>query len=87
VSRAPIVPVFAVRTGIRRYELRVMARFDPRTPADTVAALSATVELYERIVRERPSQWLMFEEVWGEPLAREPEDGLPERRLAGDQRR
>src|SRR5262245_15393177 len=87
VSRAPIVPVFAVRTGIRRYELRVMARFDPRTPADAVAALSATVELYERIVRERPSQWLMFEEVWGEPLAREAEDRLPERRVAGDQRR
>jgi KDO2-lipid IV(A) lauroyltransferase len=66
VARAPIVPVFAVRTGIRRYELRVAARFDPRTPADSLAALVATVRLYERVVRERPSQWLMFEDVWGE---------------------
>jgi lauroyl/myristoyl acyltransferase len=69
VSRAPIVPVFAVRTGIRRYELRVAARFDPRTPAAAVAALTATVKLYEQMVRERPSQWLMFEEVWGDEAA------------------
>jgi KDO2-lipid IV(A) lauroyltransferase len=66
VVRAPIVPVFAVRTGIRRYELRVAARFDPRTPADSVAALVATVRLYERVVRERPAQWLMFEDVWSD---------------------
>jgi lauroyl/myristoyl acyltransferase len=69
VSRAPIVPVFAVRTGIRRYDLRVTARFDPRSPADAVAALTATVKLYEQIVRERPSQWLMFERVWGDEAA------------------
>jgi lauroyl/myristoyl acyltransferase len=56
--------VFAVRRGIRRYELRVAGRFDPRTPADDVAALTATVRLYERVVRERPAQWLMFEDVW-----------------------
>ena len=66
VARAPIVPVFAVRTGIRGYELRVAARFDPRTPADSVAALVATVRLYERVVRERPAQWLMFEDIWSE---------------------
>jgi lauroyl/myristoyl acyltransferase len=53
-----------VRLGIRRYELRVAGRFDPRTPADDVAALTATVRLYEQVVRERPSQWLMFEDVW-----------------------
>ena len=66
VARTPIVPVFAVRTGIRRYELRVAARFDPRTSADSVAALVATVRLYERVVRERPAQWLMFEDIWSE---------------------
>ena len=42
------------------------ARFDPRTPADSVAALVATVRRYERVVRERPAQWLMFEDVWSE---------------------
>ena len=76
MARAPIVPVFAVRTGIRRYQLRVVARFDPRTPADSVAALVATVRLYEGVVRERPSQWLMFEDAWGEPPA-SLEEGAP----------
>jgi lauroyl/myristoyl acyltransferase len=65
VARAPLVPVFAVRTGIRRYEIRVVGRFDPRTPADSVAALATTVREYERLVREIPAQWLMFEDVWG----------------------
>jgi KDO2-lipid IV(A) lauroyltransferase len=64
VARAPVVPVFALRTGIRRYELRVIDRFDPRTAADSVAALRATVAAYENLVREVPSQWLMFEDVW-----------------------
>jgi KDO2-lipid IV(A) lauroyltransferase len=64
VARAPVVAVFAVRTGIRRYELRVAARFDPRTPADAVAALTATVRAYETLVRAHPAQWLMFEDVW-----------------------
>jgi lauroyl/myristoyl acyltransferase len=67
--------VFAVRTGIRRYELRVVDRFDPRTPADCTAALHATVAAYERLVRERPAQWLMFEEVWNETTPSNPDDG------------
>jgi lauroyl/myristoyl acyltransferase len=64
VARAPIVPVFAVRTGIRSYQLRVAGRFDPATPADSVAALEATVRAYESLVRECPTQWLMFSDVW-----------------------
>lgn len=64
VARAPIVPVFALRTGIRRYEVRVVGRFDPTTPAETVAALTATVGAYEELVRAHPAQWLMFEDVW-----------------------
>jgi KDO2-lipid IV(A) lauroyltransferase len=64
VARAPIVPVFAIRTGIRRYELRVVGRFDPRTPADCAVALEETVRAYERIVRGYPAQWLMFDDVW-----------------------
>jgi lauroyl/myristoyl acyltransferase len=69
VARAPIIPVFAVRTGIRRYEMRVAGRFDPRTAADTTAAFTATVRAFERLVRERPAQWLMFEDVWHEAIA------------------
>lgn len=68
VARAPIVPVFAVRRGIRAYDLRVGRRFDPRTPEDSVRALEHTVAAYEELVREVPEQWLMFDEVW--PVAR-----------------
>ena len=56
--------MFTVRTGIRQYELRVAGRFDPITAADTTAAFNATVRFYERLVRERPWQWLLFEDVW-----------------------
>ena len=49
--------------------LRVAGRFDPTTPAESVAALEATVRAYEAIVRERPAQWLMFADVWDRPGA------------------
>src|SRR5438309_2301862 len=49
VAGAPIVPVFAVRTGIRRYQIRVIGRFGPKTPAETVAGLAATVRAYESL--------------------------------------
>jgi phosphatidylinositol dimannoside acyltransferase len=64
IARAPLVPVFTVRTGIRQYELRIAGRFDPITPADTTAAFNATVRFYESLVRERPWQWMLFEDVW-----------------------
>jgi len=66
LARAPVVPVFCVRTGIRRYELRVVGRFEPATPAEALAAFTATVRAYEALVRERPAQWLVFEDVWRE---------------------
>src|SRR5262249_19831835 len=37
VARAPVVPVFVLRTGIRRYQFRVPARFDPTTAAESEA--------------------------------------------------
>ena len=64
MARAPLIPVFTVRNGIRRYEMRAAGRFDPTTAADTAAAFTATVRAYERLVRERPAQWLMFDDVW-----------------------
>jgi KDO2-lipid IV(A) lauroyltransferase len=66
VARAPLVPVFTVRTGIRRYDVRLVDRFDPTTPGESVAALRATLRAYEQVVRERPEQWLLFEDVWRE---------------------
>jgi lauroyl/myristoyl acyltransferase len=85
VARVPLVAVFAVRTGIRRYELRVEGRWDPRTPAESVAALTAAVRAYERVVRAHPAQWLMFEDVWPAAGAVEPYEMVPQ--AAGLRRR
>jgi KDO2-lipid IV(A) lauroyltransferase len=64
VARAPLVPVFAVRTGIRRYDVHIAGRHEPTTVAESVAAFTATLGAYERLVRERPEQWLQFDDVW-----------------------
>ncbi len=69
-ARAPLIPVFAIRTGVRRYEMRTPGRFDPLTPVDSAAAFTSTVRALEGLVRERPEQWLMFEDVWRDPPAR-----------------
>ena len=79
IARAPLVPVFAVRTGIRSYELRVSDRLQPTTAAETSAAFEATVRAYEALVRERPEQWLLFEDVWRERVAeRGPYEMVPQ---------
>jgi KDO2-lipid IV(A) lauroyltransferase len=66
IARAPLLVVFGVRLGIRRHELRVVARFDPHTRAQSIAALEGAVRAYEAVVREHPRQWLMFQ-----PMTRE----------------
>jgi KDO2-lipid IV(A) lauroyltransferase len=84
VAKAPIVSVFAVREGIRRYEFRVSARYDPRTREEAVRALEHTVRDYETLVRERPWQWLAFEQVWrDEVVGARDDDDLPSPRVAG----
>jgi lauroyl/myristoyl acyltransferase len=84
-AQAPILAVFAVRTGIRRYELHVAGRWDPRTRADSLTALTAAVATYERLVREHPAQWLMFEDVWRQSEAAEVYEIVPQ--AAGLRRR
>lgn len=64
VARAPVLVAFAVRTGLRAYDIRICARFDPRTRDEAVRALERTVAAYEALVREHPTQWLAFEDVW-----------------------
>ena len=83
VARAPLVVVFALRTGIRQYELRVARRFDPRTAAESVAALEATVRAYESVVRERPAQWLMFQPVWRDDVGGQGPGSARRRRAPG----
>jgi KDO2-lipid IV(A) lauroyltransferase len=63
-TRAPLVPVFTVRAGVRHYQMRTAGRFDPRSAADVTVAFEATIRFYERLVREEPSQWMVFDDVW-----------------------
>jgi lauroyl/myristoyl acyltransferase len=64
IAHAPLVPIFTIRRGHRRYELLVTGRFDPATRADAVQALEATARLYEELVRRYSRQWLMFRDAW-----------------------
>ena len=54
---------------MKRVQLRVSDRLQPTTAAETTAAFEATVRAYEALVRERPEQWLLFEDVWRERVA------------------
>ncbi|MEW6270953.1 MAG: lysophospholipid acyltransferase family protein [Thermodesulfobacteriota bacterium] len=81
IAQAPVLVVFGIRRGIRRHELRVVARFDPRTRAQSVAALEGAVRAYEAVVRELPRQWLMFQ-----PMVREEAASAPAERPARDVR-
>src|SRR3989441_3325778 len=69
VAGAPLVPLVARRAGIRRHQIRGVGRVAPNTPAESVAALAATVRAYERLGRAGPAQWLMFPDVGGAPAA------------------
>jgi phosphatidylinositol dimannoside acyltransferase len=69
VARAPLIPVFAVRTRFRRYEMRTPGRFDPHTAVDSAAAFTATVRAFERLVRQYPAQWLTFADAWNDAPA------------------
>jgi len=64
IARAPLLPVFTIRRGHRRYELLVLDRFDLRIRDDSIRALEATARFYEEIVRRHPRQWLMFHDAW-----------------------
>jgi len=79
LAKAPLVASFVVRRGIREYEVRVVGRYDPRTRAESEAALAAVGKSYEALVRELPHQWLMFEEVWtGDEEADEAYEMVPQ---------
>ncbi|MGH7895689.1 MAG: lysophospholipid acyltransferase family protein [Candidatus Binatia bacterium] len=66
LAKAPLVAAYVVRQGIRRYQFRIAGRFEPRTPAESEAALEAVARSYEALVQELPEQWIMFEDVWRE---------------------
>jgi len=72
VAGAPILPCFAPRVGLRRYEIRFgrvheLASRARRSGIETVAAQIA--QDFERIVREHPCQWFQFADFWADPDA------------------
>lgn len=64
LARVPLLPVFFIRRGIRKYDMQVGRRMEPLTPGAAIAAFEETVRTYEAVIRENPAQWLMFEDVW-----------------------
>jgi lauroyl/myristoyl acyltransferase len=83
LAKAPLVPAFIVRRGIRRYEFRIPGRYDPRTTGECERALEDVVQRYEGLVRELPHQWLMFEDVWPEAQPAPLTQARPRRVAAG----
>jgi KDO2-lipid IV(A) lauroyltransferase len=66
LSGAPIVPVFSLRRGRRRYEIQVGAPrpVSRKEPGDAERALRETVALLEETIRRHPEQWFQFTPPW-----------------------
>jgi lauroyl/myristoyl acyltransferase len=93
---ASVLPVFIVRSGRRRYQIRLLGRYQPRTAADASDALRQVVAGFESLVRAHPHQWFQFADYWAlgashpafRPLAARdtprasPDSGAEERREA-----
>jgi KDO2-lipid IV(A) lauroyltransferase len=63
-ARAPLLPVFVIRTGRRRYAIRLLGRYEPRTIIEAHEALRQVVAGFESLVREHPHQWFQFADFW-----------------------
>jgi lauroyl/myristoyl acyltransferase len=57
----PLLPVFAIREGRRRYRVIFAA---PIEASDVAAAASRVAEAIEGAVRAAPHQWFVFRELW-----------------------
>jgi lauroyl/myristoyl acyltransferase len=62
-ARVPVVPAFCVLDGAHRYRVRV-AKPIVVEAGDEAAAASAWVAALEDVVREHPTQWFNFFDVW-----------------------
>jgi KDO2-lipid IV(A) lauroyltransferase len=69
LSGCPLVPVFAVYTGVRQitvhYEEPIEVPHTRDRAADVHRATAAAVAVYERYVRRWPEQWFNFFDFWG----------------------
>ena len=69
-ARVPILPVFALRAGRRRFRLVFRPPIEvPRTAdrgADLAVALGRVAGEIEYAIRRAPNQWFAFRELWPE---------------------
>jgi lauroyl/myristoyl acyltransferase len=70
LAGVPVLPVFAVRLGVRRYRvLHEPARLIDRraSEAETLSVMTDVVKSFEAHVRRHPYQWFQFRPFWQEP--------------------
>ncbi len=67
-ARVPILPVFALRTGRRRFRLVFREPIEVARSADRAADLDAAMRRValdiEDAIRREPHQWFVFRELW-----------------------
>jgi KDO2-lipid IV(A) lauroyltransferase len=67
-ARVPILPVFALRTGRRRFRLVFRKPIEVARSADRAADLDAAMRRValdiEDAIRREPHQWFVFRELW-----------------------
>jgi KDO2-lipid IV(A) lauroyltransferase len=69
-SGCPLIPVFAVYTGVRQitvyYEEPIEVPHTRDRAGDLQRATAAAVAVYQRYVRRWPEQWFNFFDFWGD---------------------
>jgi predicted LPLAT superfamily acyltransferase len=81
ITGAPIIPIFAVKKGLRTYEFKAgeMIAFPPDSLHDRDKLIEDAVEKYvkilEQAVKENPYEWFNFYDFWASPGLRPPPQG------------
>lgn len=75
LTGAPIFPVFALRVGVRHYDIvlgteRTVSRHATIEEMDRI--LGSIVAEFEQLVRQHPEQWFQFAPYWPEDAAAPP---------------
>jgi lauroyl/myristoyl acyltransferase len=70
-AHAPVIPLFVVRAGRRRYAILLHGSYDPGTPEDAVSCLRQVVVDFEGLLRRYPHQWFQFSPYWTAPSQQE----------------
>jgi lauroyl/myristoyl acyltransferase len=70
LAKAPIIPVFVPRFGVRHYAVRIgRAHETPKEARDGGGLdriMHAVVADFEAVVKEYPTQWFQFARFWGD---------------------